>query len=70
MTWRRSAYGYGTVAYNRNVGALDKKRLESLNQYLEEYMQYLQSLSTDQHDKINNIKQLIWVIDNEYRCSR
>ena len=70
MTWRRSAYGYQTLTYNRSVGALNKNRLESLNQYLEEYMQHLQTLNTDQHDKINDIKQLIWVIQNEHRCFR
>lgn len=70
MTWRRSAYGYGTVVYNRNIGVLDKSRLERIDQYLEEYLQHLQTLTTDQHDKINDIKQLIWVVHNEHRCFR
>ncbi|OEY93752.1 hypothetical protein BJD20_20155 [Acinetobacter proteolyticus] len=70
MTWRRSAYGYQTLTYNRSVGALNKNRLENINQYLEEYMQHLQTLNTDQYDKITDIKQLIWVIQNEHRCFR
>ena len=68
MTWRNRRYGYQTIAYNRHVGLLNKKRAETVNQYLEEYMQYLQSLDTDQHDKINDIKQHIWILQNEYRC--
>lgn len=70
MTWRRSAFGYQTLKYNRNIGALNKSRLENINQYLDEYMQYLQTLNTDQNEKITDIKQLIWIIQNEHRCFR
>ena len=70
MTWRRSAYGYGTVVYNRNIGVLDKNRLERIDQYLEEYLQHLQTLPTDHNDKINDVKQLLWVVQNEHRCFR
>lgn len=70
MTRRRSAFGYGIVVYNRNIGSLDQKRLERIDQYLEEYLQHLQTLSTDHNDKINDIKQLIWVVHNEHRCFR
>jgi hypothetical protein len=30
MTRRRSAFGYGTVVYNRNIGSLDQKDLNGL----------------------------------------
>jgi hypothetical protein len=70
MTRRRSAFGYGTVVYNRNIGSLDQKRLERIDQYLDEYLQHLQTLPTDHNDKINDVKQLLWVVQNEHRCFR